>query len=80
MRIDIIRFRQYVSEITKNSQDLKKTVEQGALAPDSMELKAAKYILIELAEALTPPSLLSILLPYLPLRPSILVCRSFSWV
>lgn len=36
-------------EITRNSDDLKKIVEQGMLAPDSMELKAAKYILIELA-------------------------------
>lgn len=53
MRIDIIRFRQYVLEITRNSDDLKKTVGKGSLAPDSMELKAAKYILIELAEAMS---------------------------
>jgi uncharacterized protein YutE (UPF0331/DUF86 family) len=47
------RFRQYLSEITRNSLDLKKIVEQGKLAPGSIELKAAKYILIELAEAMS---------------------------
>jgi uncharacterized protein YutE (UPF0331/DUF86 family) len=53
VRIDMKRFRQYLSEITRNSLDLKKIVEQGKLAPGSMELKAAKYILIELAEAMS---------------------------
>jgi uncharacterized protein YutE (UPF0331/DUF86 family) len=47
------RFRQYLSEITRNSLDLKKIVEQGKLEPGSIELKAAKYILIELAEAMS---------------------------
>jgi uncharacterized protein YutE (UPF0331/DUF86 family) len=37
----------------RNSQELKKIVEKGALAPDSIELKAAKYLLIELAEAMS---------------------------
>lgn len=53
MRVDMSRFRQYLSEITRNSLDLKGIVEQGKLAPGSIELKAAKYILIELAEAMS---------------------------
>jgi uncharacterized protein YutE (UPF0331/DUF86 family) len=53
MRIDPKRLRQYFTEITRNSQELKRIVEQGALAPDSIELKAAKYLLIELAEAMS---------------------------
>jgi len=53
MRIDIKRLRQYLMEITQNSEELKKIVEQGALAPDSIGLKAAKYLLIELAEAMS---------------------------
>lgn len=47
MRIDTNRLRQYLTEITRNSQELKKIVEQGALAPESIELKAGKYLLIE---------------------------------
>ena len=53
MRIDTNRLRQYLTEITRHSQELKKIVEQGALAPESIELKAAKYLLIELAEAMS---------------------------
>ena len=53
MRIDPNRLRQYVAEITRNSQELKEIVDQGALAPGSIELKAAKYLLIELAEAMS---------------------------
>ena len=53
MRIDIKRLRQYLTEIMRNSQELKRIVEQGALTPDSIELKAAKYLLIELAEAMS---------------------------
>ena len=53
MRIDMNRFRQYLSEITRNSIDLKNIVGQGKMAPGSIELKAAKYILIELAEAMS---------------------------
>jgi uncharacterized protein YutE (UPF0331/DUF86 family) len=53
MRIDIKRLRQYLTEIIRNSQELKRIVEQGALTPDSIELKAAKYLLIELAEAMS---------------------------
>ena len=53
MRIDVKRLRQYLTEIIRNSQELKRIVELGALAPDSIELKAAKYLLIELAEAMS---------------------------
>jgi len=53
MKIDTKRIRQYLTEITRNSQELKKIVEHGALTPDSIELKAAKYLLIELAEAMS---------------------------
>jgi uncharacterized protein YutE (UPF0331/DUF86 family) len=53
MRIDTKRLRQYLTEITRNSQELKKILEEGALTPDSIELKAAKYLLIELAEAMS---------------------------
>jgi uncharacterized protein YutE (UPF0331/DUF86 family) len=53
MRIDVKRLRQYLTEITRNSQELRKIVAQGALAPESIELKAAKYLLIELAEAIS---------------------------
>jgi uncharacterized protein YutE (UPF0331/DUF86 family) len=53
MRVDIKRLRHYLTEITRNGQDLKEIVEQNALEPGSIELKAAKYILIELAEAMS---------------------------
>jgi uncharacterized protein YutE (UPF0331/DUF86 family) len=53
MRIDPKRLRQYLTEITRNSQELKRIVEKGALTHDSIELKAAKYLLIELAEAMS---------------------------
>jgi uncharacterized protein YutE (UPF0331/DUF86 family) len=53
MRVDIKRLRHYLTEITRNGQDLKKIVEQNALEPGSIELKAAKYVLIELAEAMS---------------------------
>ena len=53
MRIDIKRFRRYLAEIIKNSRDLKGIVGQSELKADSIELKAVKYILIELAEAMS---------------------------
>jgi len=53
MKIDSSRLKQYLNEITRNSHELKKIVEKGTLAPESIELKAAKYILIELAEAMS---------------------------
>jgi uncharacterized protein YutE (UPF0331/DUF86 family) len=53
MRLDIKRIRQYLTEITRSSQELAKIAEKGALAPESIELKAAKYLLIELAEVMS---------------------------
>ena len=53
MRNEMKPFRQYLSEITRNSIDLKNIVGPGKMAPGSMELKAAKYILSELAEAMS---------------------------
>lgn len=53
MRVDIKRLRHYLTEITRNGQELKEIVELNALEPGSIELKAAKYILIELAEAMS---------------------------
>jgi uncharacterized protein YutE (UPF0331/DUF86 family) len=53
MMIDLKRFKLYLTEITRNSDELKKILAPGTLSPDSLELKAAKYILIELAEAMS---------------------------
>ena len=40
-------------EITKNSADLKELIEGNSLHTGSIEIKAAKYILIELAEGVS---------------------------
>ncbi len=53
MKIDIIRIKRFLAEIVRNSDDLKKMVEENTLRPDSTELKAVKYTLIELAEAIS---------------------------
>ena len=53
MKIDEIRIQMYLSEIRRNSLALRQLLEQNELAPDSVALKAAKYILIELAEAMS---------------------------
>lgn len=53
VRIDSKRLKHYLIEITRNSHELRKIVEKGVLTPESIELKAAKYILIELAEAMS---------------------------
>jgi uncharacterized protein YutE (UPF0331/DUF86 family) len=43
----------YLSEIRRNSLALRDLLERNELVPDSVALKAAKYILIELAEAMS---------------------------
>jgi uncharacterized protein YutE (UPF0331/DUF86 family) len=43
----------YLSEIRRNGLALRDLLERNELAPDSVALKAAKYILIELAEAMS---------------------------
>jgi len=53
MKIDTIRLKKYLSDIVRSAHDLKTIVDQNTLLPDSIELKAAKYILIELAEAMS---------------------------
>jgi len=53
MKIDTIRLKKYLSDIVRSAHDLKVIVDQNTLRPGSMELKAAKYILIELAEAMS---------------------------
>ena len=52
MRVDRIRIKGFLMEIRKNSQALNDLIKQNNLHPDSLQLKAAKYILIELAEAM----------------------------
>jgi uncharacterized protein YutE (UPF0331/DUF86 family) len=53
MKIDIPRVKKYLADIVRSANDLKKIIEQNSLEPGSIELKAAKYILIELAEAMS---------------------------
>ncbi len=53
MKIDPIRIRNYLSEIRRNSLALQQLLDQNEMVPDSVPLKAAKYILIELAEAMS---------------------------
>ena len=51
MKIELSRVKGYLLEIRKSSTELKVLIEQNDLKPDSIALKAAKYLLIELAEA-----------------------------
>lgn len=53
MKIDRVKINRYLMEIVKNSSDLKGLIDKNQLTPESIELKAAKYILIELAEAIS---------------------------
>jgi uncharacterized protein YutE (UPF0331/DUF86 family) len=53
MNIDPVRINNYLTEIRRNSAALKELLDKNELAPDSIPLKAAKYILIELAEAMS---------------------------
>lgn len=53
MKIDRIRLALYLSEIIKSSNELKELIEKDSLEPESIELKAAKYLLIELAESIS---------------------------
>ena len=53
MKIDEIRIQMYLSEIRRNGLALRDLLERNELLPDSVALKAAKYILIELAEAMS---------------------------
>ena len=53
MKVDPIRIKNYLSEIKRNSIALQQLLDQNEIVPDSVPLKAAKYILIELAEAMS---------------------------
>jgi len=53
VKSDKIRLSRYLTEIKKNSTELKSLIEKNKLIPDSIPLKAAKYVLIELAEAMS---------------------------
>jgi len=50
--INRVRVKKYLNEIKKNTSDLRTLIDKNDLAPESLALKAAKYILIELAEAM----------------------------
>jgi uncharacterized protein YutE (UPF0331/DUF86 family) len=53
MSLDEIRIKKYLQEITRGSEELKTLVLENQLKPGSVPLKAAKYLLIELAEGLS---------------------------
>ncbi len=53
MKVDLIRIKSYLAEITRNSEELKALLAANELKPRSIALKAAKYIIIELAEAMS---------------------------
>lgn len=53
MKADPVRIKQYLTEIRRDSFELNQLIEQNELSPGSVPLKAAKYILIELAEAMS---------------------------
>ena len=53
MKPDPTRIRSYLTEIRRSSLALNQLIDQNELTPDSVPLKAAKYVLIELAEAMS---------------------------
>jgi len=53
MKTDPIRIKSYFAEIRKNSSELNQLIAQNELRAESLPLKAAKYLLIELAEAMS---------------------------
>jgi len=53
MSLDQNRVRQYLMEITRGGSELQALIRENPLKPASVSLKAAKYLLIELAEGLT---------------------------
>ena len=53
MKIDLVRLKKYLTDIVHSAWELKTIIDRNELQPDSIELKAAKYILIELAEAMS---------------------------
>lgn len=53
MKPDPVRIKKYLAEIRNSSLALNQLIEENELTPDSVPLKAAKYILIELAEGIS---------------------------
>ena len=53
MSLDETRLKRYLQEITRGGEELKILVRENQLKPGSVPLKAAKYLLIELAEGLS---------------------------
>jgi len=53
MKIDKVKINKFLYEITKNSSELKDLIQNNDIKADSIELKALKYILIEIAEAIS---------------------------
>ncbi len=53
MKTDPIRIKSFFAEIRKNSSELNQLIDHDELRAESLPLKAAKYLLIELAEAMS---------------------------
>ncbi len=53
MNIDEMRVRKYLNDIKKNSSELRSLIENDELVPNTLSMKAAKYMLVELAEAIS---------------------------
>ena len=53
MKTDPIRIKSYLAEIKKYSSELNQLIDQNELKAESLPLKAAKYLLIELVEAMS---------------------------
>ncbi len=53
MKADKVRIQSYLAEIRKNSLELNQLIDANDLTVDSVPLNAAKYLLIELAEAMS---------------------------
>ena len=53
LTLDLIRLKKYLSDIVHSANELRQITQKNSLRPDSIELKAAKYLLIELAEAMS---------------------------
>ena len=53
MKVDPVRIKNYMSEIRRNSISLQELLDQNEIVPESVPLKAAKYILIKLVEAMS---------------------------
>ncbi|MEJ5361558.1 MAG: HepT-like ribonuclease domain-containing protein [Spirochaetota bacterium] len=53
MNVDTTKIKSYIMEIKKNSTELRLLIQNHQLIPDTVPMKAAKYMLIEIAEAIS---------------------------